>query len=73
MCLHDTCYADCPEFFPEDEVKWFLGIYRRIAKKAAVILTVSEFSKKRIEEVLGVYADRIVMRSSLWRAGSLTG
>lgn len=67
VCLHDVCYADCPEFFPEEETRWFLKIYRRIARKAKVILTVSEFSKQRIIETLGVSGDSVVVAGNGWQ------
>ncbi len=67
VCLHDTCYADCPEFFPKEETEWFLKIYGRIARKAKVILTVSEFSKERITKVLGVSPDRVVVAGNGWQ------
>lgn len=53
VCLHDVCYMDCPDMFSEEEVEWFLALYKRIAKKAKVIITVSEFSKERILKMLG--------------------
>lgn len=67
VCLHDVCYADCPEFFPKEETKWFLKIYERIAKHAAVIMTVSEFSKARIADVLGVSEGKIVVAGNGWQ------
>ena len=73
VCLHDVCYAETPEYypqvhdFPDEEIAWFQKIYKRICKKAKVIITVSEFSKCRIEELLGVPAERIVVIGNGWQ------
>ncbi len=73
VCLHDVCYAESEEFypmvneFPQEERAWFLQIYRRIAKRAKKIITVSEFSKCRIEELLGIESDRIEVIGNGWQ------
>lgn len=67
VCLHDTCYADYPQFFPDDEVAWFRKIYERIARKAKVILTVSEFSKHAIAEHLQFNEADIVVAGNGWQ------
>lgn len=67
VCLHDTCYADCPQFFSEEEVRWFAKVYTRVAKKAQVILTVSEFSRQAIAEVLSVNLEKIVVAGNGWQ------
>jgi glycosyltransferase involved in cell wall biosynthesis len=72
-CLHDVCYAESSEVFPyvydypADEREWFLKIYKRILKKAEKIITVSEFSKCRIMECLGVDAERITVIGNGWQ------
>jgi glycosyltransferase involved in cell wall biosynthesis len=67
VCLHDVCYADCPEFFPKEESDWFLNVYKRIAARARVVLTVSEFSRERIASVLGIPLDGIVVAGNGWQ------
>lgn len=73
VCLHDVYYAEnadkypCLKDFPAQEVNWFLKIYKRICKKADRLITVSEFSKKRIVELLHVPADKITVISNGWQ------
>jgi glycosyltransferase involved in cell wall biosynthesis len=59
VTLHDVAFLDVPEFFAPR----FLALYRTLlpmlARRAARIVTVSEFSRGRIAATLGVSADRI--------------
>lgn len=72
-CLHDVLYAETPEVFPwindypKDEREWFLKIYERIKKRSAKILTVSEFSKQRAMECLGIPEDRFCVVPNGWQ------
>lgn len=72
-CLHDVCYAESEDIFPQikdipqDEIAWFKKVYQRIRKKSYKIITVSEFSKGRIMELLGVEADRIAVIGNGWQ------
>ena len=79
VCLHDVCYAE-PESvfpyvneFPKEEREWFLDIYKRISKKAEKIITVSEFSKQRIEKLLEIPAERISVIGNGWQHFSEVG
>lgn len=71
--LHDVCYAETKdvfpyvEEFPASEREWFLKIYKRICKKAYRVITVSEFSKERIEKLLGMDGDRITVIGNGWQ------
>lgn len=73
VCLHDVCYAETPEVYPQleefssEEIAWFLKVYVRIRKKAEVVVTVSEFSKQRIVERLGIQPDRIEVVGNGWQ------
>lgn len=73
VCLHDVCYAETVEIFPyvndfpKEEREWFLKIYKRICKKAKRIITVSEFSKCRIQELLGVASEKITVIGNGWQ------
>ena len=65
VCLHDVCYVETKEYYPgvtefdSSEIEWFKKLYRRIVKKTGRLITVSEFSKCRIEELLNVPPDKI--------------
>lgn len=73
VCLHDVCYAESEDLFPQikdypdDEIAWFNDIYKRIKKKADEIITVSEFSKGRIMDRLGIAADKITVIGNGWQ------
>lgn len=73
VCLHDVCYAETPDVypgvneFPPDEIKWFLKLYQRIKRKAAVVITVSEFSKERINQLVGIKREQIVVIGNGWQ------
>lgn len=73
VCLHDVCYAETKEVYPQlsdfsqEEISWFCKLYQRIRKKAKMVLTVSEFSKHRIEELVGIEANRIHVISNGWQ------
>jgi glycosyltransferase involved in cell wall biosynthesis len=59
LTIHDVSFAAHPEWFA-----WREGLRRRLitrasAKRAARILTVSDFSKREIVRRLGVYPDKV--------------
>lgn len=72
-CLHDVCYIETKEMFPfvdeipEEERQWFVKVYERIVKKSDIILTVSDFSKSRIVELLQVPENRIQVIGNGWQ------
>lgn len=57
--IHDLGCWDCPESMPLKMAVYFRVLYRRAAKMSRYILTVSEFSKKRIKEMLKVDETKI--------------
>lgn len=57
--IHDICCWDCPETM-KGMLKWYFRISHRVAiKKCKAIITISEFSKKRIHEKLNYPNDKI--------------
>ncbi len=57
--IHDICCWDCPETM-NGMSKWYFRISHRIAiKKCCSIITISEFSKQRIHEMLRYPKDKI--------------
>lgn len=57
--IHDICCWDCPETMNAVS-KWYFRISHRIAmKKCSKILTISEFSRRRIVERLGYPAEKL--------------
>lgn len=67
VALHDVCYAEDNDYFPEAERKWFLKIYDRIRKHSLKVITVSEFSKQRIISLLGIEAEKITVIGNGWQ------
>lgn len=59
--IHDLGCWDCPWSMPFKMVLYFRVLYWNARKKSRYILTVSKFSEKRIEEVLGVNGNRILV------------
>ena len=52
--------ADHPEWFDPRVAAWYRWLLPRLVKRVARVITVSQFSKTRLMERLGVPADRIV-------------
>lgn len=59
VTIHDVSFTAHPEWFRRREGMRRRWLTRRSAQKAAVIFTVSEFSRREIEAHLGVPASRI--------------
>ncbi len=61
LSVHDVSYARHPEWYPyrrDPARRWF---YRASARRARLIVTISEFSKREIIAAYGVPAERIVV------------
>lgn len=67
VALHDVCYAEDNDFFPEDERNWFLEIYGRIKRHTRKIITVSAFSKQRLTALLDIAPERITVIGNGWQ------
>ncbi len=65
--LHDVCYAEDFDFFPEEEKQWFLKIYERIKRHSLKIITVSHFSEERIHKLLGIPKEKIIVAGNGWQ------
>ena len=68
--LHDIYAKDCPQDFrtlKEKLIRAYSRLhYKNIAHNAQKVLTVSQFSKKRIQEAYGVSSDRIEVVPNGW-------
>ena len=69
--VHDVCYRARPDFYTNPRGRlsaaWHRLQYRRIAKKAERIITVSEFSKSEITKYYGVPASEIEVVYNAWQ------
>lgn len=69
--VHDVCYRARPDFYtvPRGRLSaaWHCLQYRRIAKRAERIITVSEFSKSEIAKYYGVPASKMDVVYNAWQ------
>jgi glycosyltransferase involved in cell wall biosynthesis len=56
VVIHDAAALRHPEWYSRPYVAWHRAILPRIAKQARLVITVSDFSRREIEDVLGVTA-----------------
>jgi glycosyltransferase involved in cell wall biosynthesis len=56
VVIHDVAALRHPEWYGRAYVAWHRAVLPRIARKARLVITVSEFSRKEMEDVLGVLA-----------------
>ena len=54
VTIHDVSVLDHPEWFSRKYSLWYSFLLPRLARNAAHILTVSEFSRKRLSQTLGL-------------------
>lgn len=66
VTLHDVQHHDLPEFFSRAERALRRLTYDGAARRAAAVVTPSEYSARRIGDVLGIPAERVeVIRSGI--------
>jgi len=59
VTVHDASYADAPECFSRPFLKWYAWLIPRLVRRVRRVVTVSEFSRRRIAELTGLPAERI--------------
>ena len=59
VTLHDVAFLDVPEFFAPNFVRLYKTLLPLLARRAARIVTVSEFSRQRIVATLGVSRGKV--------------
>jgi glycosyltransferase involved in cell wall biosynthesis len=57
--LLDVQHLDLPELFGRAELAYRRRFYEGAARSADLVITISEFAKRRMTELLGISADRI--------------
>jgi glycosyltransferase involved in cell wall biosynthesis len=60
LTLHDLQHHDLPANFSFAEHRWRRALYDRHARTATLVVTVSEYSRRRIIETLGIGPERVV-------------
>ena len=56
VVIHDLAAVRHPEWYSRPYVAWQRAVLPRIARRARLVITVSDFSRREIEDVLGVTA-----------------
>jgi glycosyltransferase involved in cell wall biosynthesis len=59
VSIHDLAFLDHSEFFSPEFARFYGGLVRALARRAQHIITVSQFSRRRIEDRLGVPREKI--------------
>lgn len=59
LTLHDVNYLALPQLYGRHRQLYFQTAVRLFARRAAAVVTVSEFSRREIEARLGIPADRV--------------
>lgn len=61
VTIHDVLFLDFPEFFPSKYKILFNRLFKIAAKRADILLTVSEYSKKRISYYYNIPLNNILV------------
>lgn len=61
VCIHDLVQLDLPQYFPFFKRLYFNVVTRLVAKKAAIVFTVSDFSKQRICHHFSIPESKVVV------------
>jgi glycosyltransferase involved in cell wall biosynthesis len=61
VLIHDAAALRHPEWYGSGYVRWQRRVLPRLAQNAGLVLTVSEFSRGELIEVLGASPDRVVV------------
>jgi glycosyltransferase involved in cell wall biosynthesis len=59
--LHDVQHLDLPQLFSRAERAYRRRFYDEAAKRADVVVTISEFAKSRMVDLLGIAPERVVV------------
>ncbi len=59
--LHDAAVFDHPEAYTRRFAAWYRWLFLRLARRARLLLTVSQFSRGRLARHLGIAAERLAV------------
>lgn len=54
VTVHDTAFLDVPEYFAPSFVRFYSALVPRLARRAARVVTVSDFSRRRLAAAVGL-------------------
>jgi len=61
VVVHDLTYIDLPQFVRKRNLKYLQRYVKRDAQRAALVLTISEFTKRRLMEAFSLPAGKILV------------
>jgi len=61
LTIHDLTFVDHPEYVTKRNLKFLRRYVKNDARKAALVLTVSQFTKRRLQEVFNLEPDKIIV------------
>ncbi|MGY4830601.1 glycosyltransferase family 4 protein [Sphaerotilaceae bacterium SBD11-9] len=59
--FHDAAVFDCPQAHARAFAAWYRFLFRRLARRARSLLTISNFSKSRLVARLGIAPERVTV------------
>ena len=60
VTIHDTFTFDHPEWFQPLFSRWYQFLLPRLVKRAARVITVSNYSRKRLMDIFGLPAEQVI-------------
>lgn len=67
VCIHDMKIKAHPEFFSKKFLIWYKLLFFNAAKRAKLIITVSEFSKSEIIKYYNIKPEKIIVVPNGWQ------
>lgn len=61
VTMHDCAFHDCPEAFSKSFRLWYEWLLPRLARRVAKVITVSEFSRNRIVDLLDIPLEKVAV------------
>ena len=61
VTVHDLAYLEHPEWFSRLFVAWYRFLVSNLARRVHKIIAVSEYTKRRIIDVLNVHQERVIV------------
>lgn len=59
VTMHDTAFIDIPQYFNKSFARWYSSMTARLAHSARHIVTVSDFTRKRVIEAFGIESRKV--------------
>jgi len=61
VTVHDCAFHDCPDAFSKPFRLWYEWLLPRLTQRVAKVITVSEFSRNRIVDLLGIPLEKVAV------------